>query len=116
MSSSSLIEFKRTLAETERQIRQTNDAALDAFQARQRALHMLRHRLAHGERPESILKSIQGAGGPDPNEGYLMQGGRISFPGVCRHAEAKHTFSIKQLLDDIAHEREHQLDLFEMAA
>jgi len=116
MSSSSLIEFKRKLAETEQWIRRCNEAALNTHQARQRALHMLRRRLANGERPESILKSIQGAGGPDPNEGYLMQGGRISFPGVCSHDEAKHTFSIKQLLDEIAREREQQLDLFEMAA
>jgi len=113
---SSLIDFKRKLAETGQHIRQINEAALNTYHAHQRALHMLRRRLARGERPELILKSIQGAGGPDPNEGYFMQGGRISFPGACSHDEAKHTFSIKQLLDEIAREREQQLDLFEEAA
>jgi len=116
MSSSSLIDFKRKLAETDKQIRQINEAILNTYQARQRALNMLRHRLANGERHESILRSIQGAGGPDPNEGYFMQGGRISFPGVCSHSEAKHTFSIKQLLDEISHDREQQPDLFDLAA
>jgi len=112
---SSLIDFKHKMAETEQWLQQ-HEAALNTYQAHQRALDMLRRRLARGERPELILKSIQGAGGPDPNEGYFMQGGRISFPGVTRHADAACIFSIKQLLDEISRGCEHQLDLFDLAA
>jgi len=108
---SSMTDFKRKLAEIEQ-----HETTLNTYQVRLRALHMLRRRLARGERPELILKSIQGAGGPNPNEGYFMQGGRISFPGVTRHADAVCTFSIKQLLDEISRDREQQLDLFDLAA
>jgi len=113
---SSLIDFKHKFAETEQWLQHEHETALNTYHARQRALNMLRRRLANGQTAEIILKGFEAAGSPDPNYGYLIQSGRISFPGVRSHAEASYSFLIKPLLDEIAREHEHQLALFEVAA
>lgn len=76
---------------------------MDAAEAKARAMDRLHAKLKKGWSRESILATVyEGAGGPDPDSGYLLTSGRISIPGCCQHGErGSHTFKVADLFAEI---------------